>query len=116
MILRGDTKDLESDEKAGRLQRAEIKAAERPAARWGDGSGFILGSLGVPDHHISICSRDDPPFPGVEVVDLGRVRARDRHEAILVYLSSNLRQTTTTFCSLSPFITSNKPKRSRFPI
>lgn len=77
-------------QEARRLQRAEIKAAERLAPRWGDGSSFVLGSLGVPDHHISICSRDDPPFPGVEVVDLGCVRARDRHEAILVYLSSNL--------------------------
>lgn len=72
------------------LQTAEIKATVRQAGRWMDGSSFILGSLGVPDHYISICSCDDPPFPRVEVVDLGCVWACDCYKAILIHLTSDL--------------------------
>lgn len=55
-----------------------------------DGFGFILGSLRVPDHHISICPRDDPAFPGVKVVDLGCIWACDGNKAILIHFTSNL--------------------------
>lgn len=55
---------------------------------------FILGSFRVPDHHVSISSRDDPAFPGVEVVDLGCIWACDCDKTIFIYFTSNLEITT----------------------
>ena len=53
-------------------------------------SSFVLGSLGVPHHHVGVCSGDDPTFPGIQIVDPGRVGAGHRHETVLVHFASDL--------------------------
>lgn len=74
----------------------EMRGVVRQTGRWMDVSCFILGSLWVPDHDISICSWDDPAFPGVEVVDLGSIWACDGNKAILIHFTSNLWIMTST--------------------